>query len=349
MAAARTPSPAGLHSARPGVPTRRSTSRVPSPGAAPLTGVPARPRRGGRTTEVQRTRLLAALFDCLAEDGARELTVAQIIARARVSRKTFYEQFADCEDCKLAALEEVFAYMRDLTVEAFQRERTWSDGVRAALERLLAFLDEDPAVARMCLIEALRGGDALLARRAEMLAQIAGALDAVKHAEPSGPRSVVSAQAGVGGVLSVLHTRLLEAPGEPLAPLRGELMSTLVLPYRGARAARRELAIPAPAAAPRQPRPAALTPREALRGIDMRLTYRSVRVLAAIAQHPGSSNRAVADAAGVSDQGQISKLLGRLARLELIENYGPGAKHGTVNAWRLTPAGAVVEQATRRL
>jgi AcrR family transcriptional regulator len=331
------------------VPIRRSTSRLPPSGAAPLTGVPARPRRAGRTTDVQRTRLLAALFDCIAQDGVDQLTASAIVKRARVSRKTFYEQFSNCEDCKLAALEEIFAHMRNLAVDAFQRERTWREGVRSALGRLLAFLDEEPAVARMCLIEALRGGDALLARRAEMLAQTARALDAVTLAGPSGPRRVVSAQASVGGVLSMLHTRVLQAPGEPLAPLRGQLMSTLVLPYLGARVARRELAIPAAAPVSHPPRPAALSPREALRGVDMRLTYRSVRVLAAIAQRPGSSNLEVANAAGILDQGQISKLLGRLARLELVENHGAGAKHGTANAWRLTPAGATVEQATRQL
>ena len=72
----------------------------------------------------------------------------------------------------------------------------------------------------------------------------------------------------------------------------------------------------------------------------MRLTYRTVRVLLAIAETPGASNRELADAAGVADQGQISKLLSRLKSLGLIENIGAGPVRGEPNAWQLTPKGS---------
>ncbi len=61
-----------------------------------------------------------------------------------------------------------------------------------------------------------------------------------------------------------------------------------------------------------------------LRELGIRLTYRTVMVLMAVAAHPGSSNRMVADEAGISDQGQISKLLRRLEGLGLIEIAGDG-------------------------
>jgi len=77
----------------------------------------------------------------------------------------------------------------------------------------------------------------------------------------------------------------------------------------------------------------------------MRLTYRTVRVLMAVAAHPGSSNRVVADAAEVSDQGQMSKLLARLDGLGLIENTGGGAVRGEHNAWTLTDKGWQVQGA----
>ena len=63
-------------------------------------------------------------------------------------------------------------------------------------------------------------------------------------------------------------------------------------------------------------------------------TYRTERVLEAIARHPGASNREVADFAGVLDEGQISKLLKRLESLGLIENTGEGQPKGKPNAWR---------------
>jgi DNA-binding MarR family transcriptional regulator len=76
----------------------------------------------------------------------------------------------------------------------------------------------------------------------------------------------------------------------------------------------------------------------------MRLTYRTLRVLSAIATLPDASNREIADHAGVADQGQISKLLARLERLELIHNTGPITK-GEPNAWQLTPKGHEIQQA----
>ena len=112
-------------------------------------------------------------------------------------------------------------------------------------------------------------------------------------------------------------------------------MSMIVLPYLGAGAARRELERPAPRASGR-PRPRQDNPLHAL---DMRLTYRTVRVLTAVAVKPGSSNRQVAREAGISDQGQMSKLLGRFKRIGLIDNGGNRPLSGEANKWTLTDRG----------
>jgi DNA-binding IclR family transcriptional regulator len=71
----------------------------------------------------------------------------------------------------------------------------------------------------------------------------------------------------------------------------------------------------------------------------MRVTGRTLMVVEAIGKLPGASNREVATAAGITDQGQISKLLARLERLGLIENTGHGHLSGEPNAWHLTPLG----------
>jgi DNA-binding MarR family transcriptional regulator len=79
----------------------------------------------------------------------------------------------------------------------------------------------------------------------------------------------------------------------------------------------------------------------------VRGTYRTARVLSAIAANPGASNRAVAAGAGIVDEGQASKLLKRLAGLGLIENTTRHPKSGEANAWRLTARGVEVERALR--
>ncbi|MEA2201773.1 MAG: hypothetical protein QOI89_2369 [Solirubrobacteraceae bacterium] len=76
----------------------------------------------------------------------------------------------------------------------------------------------------------------------------------------------------------------------------------------------------------------------------MRVTYRTTRVLAAIAAQPGLSNSEIGQRAGVNDQGQISKLLARLARLGLAENVRAGQANGLPNAWQLTPRGKELER-----
>ena len=77
----------------------------------------------------------------------------------------------------------------------------------------------------------------------------------------------------------------------------------------------------------------------------MRLTHRTMAVLAAISAEPGLSNFQVSERAGVTDQGQISKLLARLSHLGLAENTGGGQSRGAANEWHLTPRGREVQEA----
>lgn len=302
----------------------------------------------GQVTQIQRSRMLAAAVRTVEELGYSQMTVAQVIGRARVSRKTFYDVFRDREDCFLAAFEESLDRGRAIAAEAYEREENWRDGVRAALERLLAFMDEEPGVARLSIVEALAAGERVLERRAAVLNEIAAVIDRGReasgaHREPP----EVTAEGVVGAVLAVLHGRVVEAGRQPFTALTGSLMSIITLPYLGPKVAAREAERPAverPATASSHRRTSSPDP---LAGLNMRLTYRTVRVLTVIAEHPGASNREVAEGSGITDQGQISKLLNRLARLQLIANLGEGQEKGAANAWHLTARGAAVERATR--
>lgn len=113
----------------------------------------------------------------------------------------------------------------------------------------------------------------------------------------------------------------------------------IVLPYMGSAAARRELSRPVPRVERQALENGTTNP---LKELDMRLTYRTVRVLLAIAEHPGASNRTVGADAGVTDQGQISKLLTRLEKLGLVTNTGLGPGRGAPNSWTLTEQGQAV-------
>ena len=83
-------------------------------------------------------------------------------------------------------------------------------------------------------------------------------------------------------------------------------------------------------------------------GLPIRATYRTIRVIEAIADAPRSNNREIAEAAGLRDEGQTSKLLSRLEQRGLLENIGLGAVYGEPNEWLLTRAGRrVLENAPR--
>lgn len=302
----------------------------------------------GQVTEIQRSRMLAAAVDAVEEVGYARMTVAQVIGRARVSRKTFYDVFADREDCFLAAFDQALAQARVLVKEAHDRQSGWREGIRSGLGRLLLFMDEEPGLAKLCVVEALGAGERVLERRAKVLDELAAKVDQGRFVM-SGTRKPpeVTAEGVVGAVFAVIHTRLLDGGKEPLTDLLGPLMSMLVLPYLGARAASRELSRPALEVHRERRPPTRTRSQDPLAGLDMRLTYRTVRVLMVIGERPGASNREIAEGSGIVDQGQISKLLTRLARLNLVENVGDGQEKGAANAWHLTPRGTQVERATR--
>jgi AcrR family transcriptional regulator/DNA-binding MarR family transcriptional regulator len=290
--------------------------------------------------------MLSAAVQAIKENGYAQLTVTQVIARAKVSRKTFYDLFEDREDCFLAVFEATLDRLSARVAEAYEAERSWREGARAGLAELLSFIDEDRELARLCVVDALGGGSRVLGERARVLGVLREVIDLGRRLEGSrlDPPDV-TAEGVVGAVLAVLHARLLERSPEPYIDLHGALMSMIVLPFLGARVAGIEQGRPAPPARGRA-RGERLLATDPMAGLDMRLTYRTVRVLSAIRERPRASNREVADTAGIADQGQISKLLSRLESLGLIENVDRLQGKGTANEWRLTERGDRVERAT---
>jgi AcrR family transcriptional regulator len=330
---------------------RASMAPPRRPGAA-KTSVSTARRGGTQVSDMQRARMLRSTVQVVSELGYAKLSVARVTGRAHVSRRTFYDFFADREDCFLAALDEALVRVTELVRDAYEREEgDWQARVRAGLEALLAFLDEEPAVASLLVIDTLRAGPRALRRRADVLRSVGMALDQ-GGLQAKAARGVpdITGEGVVGAVFSVIHTRLLAKRPGPLLELVNPLMGMIVLPYRGPAAARRELerrGTRTPSSSRKKPAGVKSPARsvDPLAGLPMRLTYRTLRVLTAVGDSPGVSNREAGEAAEVGDQGQMSKLLARLERLGLIRNSGRGQAHGEPNAWRLTALGERVQSA----
>jgi AcrR family transcriptional regulator len=279
----------------------------------------------------------------MAERGADPgaVTVADVLARSDCSHAVFAEMFADREACLLAAFELGVERASSRIVPPYQAQSRWLDAIKLGLVSFLRFLEEEPALGGLCVVYAIGGGTELLRRRMQILETLSAAVDRGGLEVPAGKQRppAVIAEGLVGAVLSLIQNRLLADEQRPLMELFGPLVSIVVLPYLGAGAARRELTRPPPrirlgvASAPLG------VGGVAQEDLDTRLTYRTARVLSAIGDYPGASNREVAEHAGIVDQGQISKLLSRLEARKLIAKTGESRSRGAPNSWRLTERG----------
>ncbi len=311
---------------------------------------------------MQRRRLLLAITEIVGESGLDAATVGRICEQAGVSRRTFYEIFADREACLLAAFDAHIQRISAIMAPAYAREAPWAERVRDLLTLLLVHLDSEPDVACLLVVETVRTGPAVLERRRHVLEALAAVVDEGRASSRVGANPPpLTAQGVVGGVLSVIYERLLASPsvvvggarlrgGSPngatqsLVELTGPLMAMIAHPYLGPKAAGKELGHKAPTSTCSKPRPGA----DPFKGLPIRFTYRTALVMATIASDPGASNRHIADRAGIVDEGQTSRLLRRLQSCELIENRGEGHAKGEPNAWALTERGEAIHATIAR-
>ncbi len=305
--------------------------------------------RGGDllVSQTQRSRMLSSAVQVISEYGYGEMSVARITSGAGVSRRTFYDLFEDREDCFLAIFEDAVSRARQLMRAGHEGGGSWREQVRAALFSLLLFMDREPGVRALLVVDALKAGPRVQERRLAVLNELSRVLhQSGARAKPDRALPALTGEGVIGAVLGVIHTRLLaERPGS-MVQLLNPLMGVIVLPYLGPAAAQRELVCPPP----KRSRPPASQPQysrrdDPLADLPMRITHRTLLVLAAVGERPGASNRQIADAAGVTDQGQISKLLARLEGLGLLENTSMAQPTGEPNSWHLTIRGQQVQHA----
>jgi AcrR family transcriptional regulator len=286
------------------------------------------------------------MFEVVAEHGYAGSSATLVVARARASRRTFYEHFESCEDCFLAAFELALEQVAQVAAAAYERDGRWSERMRAALAAVLGLLEADRAIASLLLLEAPSAGPAVQERRARALRSLQAGIDEGRSQARAGRTPPpLTAEIVLGGVIAVIQARLASPKPTRLMTLLSPLMSVIVHPYLGPAAASRELRRPAPKLPARPPRAeTAPAMSDALQDLDLRVTYRTFRALVAIGERPGACNREIAIAAGVIDAGQMSKLLARLEGHELIRRSG-GSQRWTPNDWQLTARGEALERA----
>jgi AcrR family transcriptional regulator len=192
----------------------------------------------------QRERILDAVADVASLAGYGSMSVEGIIATAGVSRRTFYDNFTDKEEAFLAAYDAVVGLLVTRVQQAFAANGTFAGRVRDCLGAFLTFLASEPRFADMCIVEVLAAGPQAVERRNAVMKALAGLLQAAADELKDGPRPpALTAETIVGGIYEVVYSRVLQGRTAELPDeLQQDLAYSMMLPYIGHAAARREAA-----------------------------------------------------------------------------------------------------------
>ena len=117
--------------------------------------------------------MLKAVVAAVAAKGYGSTTIADITRGARVSRDTFYQQFASKEECFLAAYDTITEALIDEIVAVGTSQADYVDGMRDGVRVYLNFWREHPEAARVCALDVLAVGEQGLAHREQTLASMA--------------------------------------------------------------------------------------------------------------------------------------------------------------------------------
>jgi AcrR family transcriptional regulator len=159
-----------------------------------------------------RTDLTHGLAAAVSEKGYAASTIADIVAHARVSKRTFYEHFADKEECLMALYADACDQLMSVLRAAGSADQPWRERVRVAVTAYLSTLECLPAVNRMLLVEMQAAGPRAYRLRQEKQREFADALVAiVEEGRPANPEIRPLSQALAIALVGGLNELLMQA------------------------------------------------------------------------------------------------------------------------------------------
>jgi AcrR family transcriptional regulator len=182
----------------------------------------------------QRERMLLATAELVAERGYQKTTIELIAKTARVALSTFYEQFSSKEECFLAAFDETMDAATEIFDELLDEEQPWAEQISAGMEIALEMVVNEPARARLCIVEAQAAGGEALRRYQGMLERIAPKLREGRLHNPRAGRLPDGLEVAiVGGLVWLLHQRLIAGREDDVKGLLPEMLQVTLTPYVG--------------------------------------------------------------------------------------------------------------------
>jgi AcrR family transcriptional regulator len=185
--------------------------------------------------EVQRSRLLAATAEVIADEGYLETTVHKILKEAGISRRTFYEIFKDKEECFLAVYRETSDHMLDVVHAACREsdgspERRVEDSLRATLE----FIEQNPKLSRACIVEVMGAGPRARRQRTQLMDRLTMMVaDALQARCATRAEALLRGRVLVGGVHELVYDSLARRKTHKLSDLASEVVASHLRPPSG--------------------------------------------------------------------------------------------------------------------
>jgi AcrR family transcriptional regulator len=192
----------------------------------------------------QRARMLDAVTRAVAHKGYARVTVSDVVSAAGVSRRTFYEQFKDKEDCFLAAYATgTEVLIRDMVEAslALGPDAHWRDVLKVAIDSYVGGLAGDPEFARTFLVDVLGAGPAAVALRGQVYERFVEqytilARRAARQEPEIGEVPEVYLRALVGGIGELVQQHLLTKDAKTLPELAPILVQLVTAVIQGAAA-----------------------------------------------------------------------------------------------------------------
>jgi AcrR family transcriptional regulator len=204
---------------RPGAASRGYACRMPSRPALSPEFIAAHKQR----------RIMDALAELCAEQGYEATKISDVVRRARVARKTLYDNFEGKEEVFLAAFDAARDEAMARVEESCAAAAGWQAGVEAGLGAFLGYVAEKPVLARMCMVEALSATPAATERYEQALAAF------VKLAEQGLPKvkglPETMDEILVGGVAWIVYQRIRREEARDAVDLLPELAEFVTGPY----------------------------------------------------------------------------------------------------------------------
>lgn len=182
----------------------------------------------------QRERLISGLAEAVAEHGYNAVTITHITKAAKVSRRAFYENFENKEECFLAAFEIVAIHVRGLVAEALREAGDWPREVVAVLRTALDFFSEEPDLAKLCFVESQTAGPAVAERFRTEIYGFIPVLERGREVRESERPLPDSTESSLVGALATLASRsIIGGQAAELNRLLPDFVEFALTPYLG--------------------------------------------------------------------------------------------------------------------